>query len=441
MKKSPAALIAEKRDGKEHSADDIHALIQGFLDGDIADYQMSAWLMASYLRGLSQGEMLALTEAMLDSGRRLERGRAETLRVDKHSTGGVGDKVSLPLAPLVAACGLQVPMISGRGLGHTGGTLDKLESIPGFSVNISQARSRRILDRVGFVMMGQTRDIAPADRRIYALRDVTATVACEPLIVASILSKKLAETLDGLVLDVKVGRGAFMKDEKAARSLARSLVDVSQTSGTPAVALLSNMDTPLGTSIGNTLEVKESIAILRGTGPADTTELTIELGAQMLLLGKVTTSLVNARRRLRQALTSGYALERFAQMVELQGGDARVVDDLSLLPQARHRLLVKSPKAGTVSDIDPLALAHLSLDLGSGRKRASDKIDPGVGIELKAQLGDRVAQGELLAVIWSQDRSALHVQRAQAAFRVGRARPENPRLILSHRIVGKSLSR
>ena len=347
MPLSPAAFIAKKRDGGEHSAADLKWMVASFLSGEFTDYQMTAWLMAVYLRGLTMEETLGLTGAMLHSGALLDKKRSSRPRIDKHSTGGVGDKVSLPLAPLCAACGLDVPMIAGRGLGHTGGTLDKLESIPGFSVNLSVDRFERVVAKVGAAIMGQTEELAPADRRMYALRDVTGTVACRPLIVASILSKKLAESLDGLVLDVKVGRGAFMSDAPSARRLAKDLVAVSGELGTPAVARLSNMHQPLGVAIGNALEVRESLAVLRGQGPSDTRELTLALAADMCLLGGVEKTLLAARLRAEQMLDGGFALERFAQMIEMQGGDARVVDDPGRLPIAPQRMIVRRCRRGS----------------------------------------------------------------------------------------------
>lgn len=427
----PAALIAHKRDGGEHTPDDIRYLVEGFQANKIADYQMSAWLMAVYLRGLSDAEMIALTQAMLHSGTILPRPKKKgEPRIDKHSTGGVGDKLSLPLAPLVAACGLHVPMISGRGLGHTGGTLDKLESIPGYNTQLTAKQFEGVIQKCGVSIIGQTKNIAPADKRIYALRDVTATVACRPLIVASILSKKLAEGLDGLVLDVKVGKGAFMKDKKSALSLARSLVAVSKGLGTPAVARLTRMEEPLGRTIGNALEVRESIEILRGTGPTDTTELTLTLAEEMLLLAGKAKSRAAARLLAKDALDSGRAFETFRRMVELHGGDPRAIDDPQRLPSTKTRLSVIASREGMIQSVDSLALARLALELGAGRRRAEDPIDHAVGIELHARVGDRVRKGDRLATLHNRSPSRLQQASAAAAFEIGTGAPEPHELLI-----------
>lgn len=429
MQTSPTALIEKKRDGGEHSSSEIRQLIELFLSGALTDYQMSAWLMATYLRGLSDDEMVALTRAMLESGSVLTLPRVRAPKIDKHSTGGVGDKISLALAPLVASVGVAVPMISGRGLGHTGGTLDKLEAIPGYDTRISAKRFERQVERIGVAIMGQTAEIAPADRRIYALRDVTGTVACRPLIVASILSKKLAAGLDGLVLDVKVGRGAFMKTSRSAAALADSLVRVAAHLGTPAVARLTAMETPLGTTIGNALEVHETIAILRGEGPKDTTELTLELGAEMLVLAGTSANLKEARACLQRALDSGAGLERFAQLIEHQGGDARVVDRPALLPHTKQRVVVEASRRGFVREIDPLALAQVALALGAGRRRAEDRVDPAVGVELVATRGERVSRGQPLAVLHLRKSNDEAAKATRAAFTLGDEAPRGRRLM------------
>ena len=426
----PATLIAHKRDGGEHSPEDIHFLIEAFLANKVADYQMSAWLMAVYLRGLTDSEMVALTEAMLRSGTILARPKGSAPRIDKHSTGGVGDKLSLPLAPLVAACGVHVPMISGRGLGHTGGTLDKLESIPGYNTQISAKQFERIIRECGVSIIGQTKSIAPADKRIYALRDVTATVACRPLIVASILSKKLAEGLDGLVFDVKVGLGAFMTDKKSALHLAKSLVAVSKELGTPAVARLTRMEEPLGRTIGNTLAVKESVEILQGVGPKDTTELTLILAEEMLLLAGRAKSRPLARKLANNALDSGRAFEIFRRMVELHGGDPRTIDDPRRLPSTKTRLSVIAPKDGTIQSVNSLTLAQLALELGAGRKRAEDPIDHAVGIEIHARVGDRVRKGDRLATLHNRSPSRVHQASAAGAFEIGSGSPAVPALLI-----------
>jgi pyrimidine-nucleoside phosphorylase len=423
--------ITTQRDGGRLTADEIHRLVDGFMRGSVADYQMSAWLMATYFTGLSQPETLALTEAMLSSGRRVVHA-SDIAKVDKHSTGGVGDKISLCLAPLVAACGVAVPMISGRGLGHTGGTLDKLEAIPGYVTRLSIARFKAIVRRVGVSIIGQTDALAPADRRIYALRDVTGTVPSVPLIVASILSKKLAAGLDALVMDVKVGSGAFMRRPSQARELAHALRAVGQRLGLPVRALLTDMSTPIGARIGNALEVHEAIAVLRGEGPTDTRELTLELGARMLLAAREAANVAAARRQLEQALSNGAGAERLMRMIAAHGGDARVVDDPSRLPRARHRLPVAAPRAGYVTAIEALALGELAVALGAGRTRADQIIDPRVGIELAVRRGERVERGQPLAFLHVEQRGhAPELARATlGAFGIGPERPRpRPRII------------
>src|SRR5579885_147521 len=344
-------LIRRKRDGHELTREEIQFIVRGYTRGDFPDYQMSAWLMAVLLKGMSGAEIATLTEAMLHSGVTLDWSRMPQKKVDKHSTGGVGDKTSLVLAPVVAAGGLLVPMISGRGLGHTGGTLDKLESIPGFNVNLPVQEFRRVLRGCGCCMIGQTAEIAPADRKLYALRDVTATVESPFLICASIMSKKLAEGVDGLVLDVKTGSGAFMKDEKDAIYLAELMVETGERMGKQMAALITDMDQPLGRHVGNALEVVEVLEVLRGGGPDDLLELCHELAAWMFLLGERVATLAEGRKLSADLIRSGAALERFRKMIELQGGDPRVVDDPTRLPRAAHTLEVPSPRAGFVSAI------------------------------------------------------------------------------------------
>lgn len=438
MRKTPRLLIEHKRDGGEHSPEEIHLLIQLFLQGQMTDYQMSAWLMASYLRGLSTQEMVALTEAMLHSGTRLRWKKSAGLLIDKHSTGGVGDKLSLPLAPLVACCGLAVPMISGRGLGHTGGTLDKLESIPGYQTRLSTREFQKIVEKIGVSLIGQTEDIAPADRRIYALRDVTGTVAYRPLIVASILSKKLAAGLHGLVLDVKTGRGAFMKSSQEARRLAQDLVQVATQLGTVAVARLTNMNTPLGATIGNALEVRESLEVLQGRGPDSTRELTLLLGEEMLLVSGLEKQRSAARKRLLQALDSGAALERFAQMIELHSGDPRVTEDPKRLPQVSRPLTIEAPRSGVVHSIDPLHLAELTLSWGAGRRRAEDPVDPAVGLEILVQVGQRVERGQPLARAHVRKKSAELSVQVLSAFQLQSAPCAPEPWVLSPRILARS---
>jgi pyrimidine-nucleoside phosphorylase len=391
---------------------------------------MSAWLMAVFLRGMSIAETTALTRAMMNSGKQAKRPQDGPPRIDKHSTGGVGDKISIPLAPLVASCGVVVPMIAGRGLGHTGGTVDKLESIKGYETGFSLKQFDRVLRKVGASIIGQTKDIAPVDRRTYALRDVTGTVASQPLIIASILSKKLAEGLDGLVLDVKVGRGAFMQDLEAGRSLAQGLCSVATSIGTPTVARLTDMSAPLGRTIGNALEIAESIAILKGEGPKDTSELTLLLAEDMLLLAGIETSRPAARRLLLGKIQSGEALARFGNMVEAHGGDPRFIDDPRRLPRARTQSVVDALSDGTVHEIDPLTLAYLALDLGAGRKRAGDKIDPRVGLELHISRGESVQKGQPLLTLHTQGSQPDAAERALTAFSIRKGPRATPELSL-----------
>lgn len=429
---NPVEFLREKRDGREHGADAVAAFIAAFVRGDVADYQASAWLMAAFINGLSSRETLALTQAMLRSGKVLTLKSVESPKVDKHSTGGVGDKISLCLAPLVAACGVAVPMISGRGLGHTGGTLDKLEAIPGFQVELDAKRFERIVREVGACLIGQTGELAPADRRLYALRDVTATIECIPLIVASILSKKLAEGIDGLVLDVKCGSGAFMKDLRQARALGKALVSVGKGAGKRVSALITDMSAPIGRTIGNALETREALEILRNAGPADTRELTLELGAEMLLLAKRCRARSEALALLEGALADGSALGVFRRLVAAQGGDVRVVDDPSRLPRAKAELVVSAPRAGFVTAVDAYALGTLAIELGAGRTRADQTIEPGAGFELWAVVGSRVARGEPLLTIHAASKAlASRVRdRVAAAYVIGKTRARPRKLVL-----------
>ncbi len=429
---NPVALIVKKRDGDRLTAQQIQDFVTGFVAGRVTDYQMSAWLMAALLVGLDDAETAALTEAMLRSGKILRLASVRQCKVDKHSTGGVGDKISICLAPLVAACGVAVPMISGRGLGHTGGTLDKLEAIPGYDTRLDARRFERVVREVGASIIGQTAELAPADRRIYALRDVTGTVESIPLIVASILSKKLAAGLDGLVLDVKVGRGAFMSDLASARALARALVRVGRAAGKQVVALLTDMSAPIGRTIGNALETREAIEVLRGEGPPDTVALTLALGAEMLLLGGVEARRGAARRRLARALASGAGLERLARMIAAQGGDPRVTDEPSRLPRAPARVPVPAPASGVVTAIDPRELALVALALGAGRTRADQAVDPRVGVELAVARGGRVERGEPLAFLHvaRREQARAEAARVTAAFTLGARAPAVPALVL-----------
>jgi pyrimidine-nucleoside phosphorylase len=399
-------LLSAKRDGGTLDAADLRRLVASFMDGALADYQMAAFLMAVFFRGLDDAETVALTEAMLHSGRVLDLSRVPGFKVDKHSTGGVGDKISICLAPLVAACGVPVPMVSGRGLGHTGGTLDKLEAIPGFRTDLSADDFARIVGDVGTCMIGQTQEIAPADKRIYALRDVTATVECIPLIVASILSKKLAEGIDGLVLDVKVGRGAFMKDTERATALATALVRVGTRAGKRVVAVLTDMDTPLGVEVGNASETREALEVLHGRGPADVVECTMVLGAEMLVMGGKAKDAADARALLERAIARGDAVRTMERMVEAQGGDPRVVADPSRLVVASVTVPVVAASGGTVTAVDALAVGLAAVAMGAGRARADAAVDPAVGISVDVKPGARVAAGDVLARVHVRDEAA-----------------------------------
>jgi pyrimidine-nucleoside phosphorylase len=420
---SPVELIRKKRDGGRLDARELREFLNDYAAGRVADYQMSAWLMAALLEGLDESETEALTRVMLDSGEKIPLRSVRVPKIDKHSTGGVGDKITLCLAPLVAACGIAAPMIAGRGLGHTGGTLDKLESVPGYRVRLGAKSFERVLRTTGVAVIGQSATIAPLDRRLYALRDVTGTVESVPLIVASILSKKLAVGSDGLVLDVKAGRGAFMPSVEKARVLARALVRTAKRAGLPTIALITDMSEPIGLTIGNALEVREAIDVLRNRGPADTRELTLALGAEMLVLGGRAKTLPSARALLERALADGSAFERFVRMVRAQGGDVRVVERPERLPKARVRLPVRAKKSGVLVSADPLELALVAVALGAGRSRVEDRVDPGAGIELCQAVGERVEHGEPIAFLCGASRSLVRasLDRAARAFRIGRS--------------------
>jgi len=421
--------IRAKRDGRHLNDAQWHDLIDRYTRGDIPDYQMAAFLMAAFLNGMSDAEMVALTHAMLHSGLVLDLSDLPGRKVDKHSTGGVGDKVSIPLAPIVAACGVPVPMISGRGLGHTGGTLDKLESIPGFSTSLSIAEYRKQLAEIGLVMIGQTDDIAPADRKLYALRDVTSTVEFVPFIAASILSKKLAEGIDALVLDVKFGSGAFMQAEKDARFLAQTLVGVSERFGKPAVALLTDMDQPLGRAVGNWPEVAESIALLRGEAPEDLMEVTVALAAEMIVAGGKAASLLEGSAKAQEAIHSGAAWERFRAMVRAQGGDVAVVDDPNGRTSEAITADVHAPAdaTGYVSRIDALGVGRAMISLGAGRRTKEDAVDPLAGCLLIKRQGDVVAPGDVLARVTASTEERMEEAMASlaAAWTYG-AHPSRP---------------
>jgi len=431
-------VIRTKRDGGELSRNEIESLVNAYTRGDIPDYQVSAWLMAVVLRGMTRAETAALTDAMLRSGEVLDLSSIPAKKVDKHSTGGVGDKTSLVLAPLAAAAGVAVPMISGRGLGHTGGTLDKLESIPGFNVDLPVAQFRRVLETCGCAMIGQTAEIAPADRKLYALRDVTGTVESPYLICASIMSKKLAEGIDALVLDVKTGSGAFMKSDKDAAFLAELMVETGERMGKQMVALITDMDQPLGNMIGNALEVIEVVEVLRGEGPEDLRQLCLELGGWMLHLGGVSDSVAKGKEQSEKLIASGKALDKFRQMVELQGGDPQAVDDPEKLPLAQHTMTLSSPKSGYVVSMQCEQVGTACVILGGGRERKEDSVDPAVGIVLHKKVGDAVAAGEPLATIYynAETRAGRARQLLEESYQIADS-PLHEKRPLIHRVIGR----
>ncbi|MDP9161445.1 MAG: thymidine phosphorylase [Acidobacteriota bacterium] len=432
-------VIRKKRRGLEHSKEEIEYLVQGYTRGEIPDYQISAWLMAAVLQGLTKSETAYLTDAMLHSGEVLDLSEFAPKKVDKHSTGGVGDKTSLIIAPVVAAGGLVVPMISGRGLGHTGGTLDKLESIPGFNVNLSVGNFRKVLASCGCSMIGQTAEIAPADRKFYALRDVTGTVESPYLICASIMSKKLAEGVDALVLDVKTGSGAFMKSEKDAAHLAELMVETGERMGKKMVAILTDMDQPLGNKVGNALEVEECIAVLRGEGPEDLRELCVELSAWMFQLGGVASTIEQGRTLAEKLINSGQGLDKFREMVALQGGNVAAIDDPKQLPQAKSILKVLSPRAGYVAAIECEQIGIASVFVGGGRERKEDVVDPSVGLIVHKKVGDSVSAREPLCSVHynSEARAERACQLIEASYQVEDSPPTTTRPLIQ-RVIGRS---
>jgi len=397
-------IIRAKRDGRAHSRAEIATMVRGAADGTIPDYQLAAWLMAVWLQGLSSDETAWLTEAMVASGRRADLSHVRGRAVDKHSTGGVGDKTSLIIAPMAAACGVPVPMMSGRGLGHTGGTLDKLEAIAGFRTALTLDEFQAQVADIGCALIGQTDEVAPADRTLYALRDVTATVESLPLICASILSKKIAEGIDALVLDVKTGPGAFMADEARARALATALVDLAEAQGLTCAALLTPMDAPLGRAVGNALEVRECLDVLRGGGPDDLRTLCIELAALMVHLGDQAPTLAEARQKVSATLRDRTALAMFRRVVERQGGDVAMIDDPDRLPAAPEAEFLTAPRDGFVTALDAGLIGHAAVQLGAGRARLDDDVDPAVGILVEAPLGTRVSRGAPILDVRFRDR-------------------------------------
>jgi pyrimidine-nucleoside phosphorylase len=429
-------LIERKRDGAALTPEEWSALIAAYTADRVPDYQMSALLMAVVFRGLERQELAALTDAMLASGQRLNFNGWATPRIDKHSTGGVGDKVSLVLAPLVAACGVAVPMMSGRGLGHTGGTLDKLEAIPGFRTALSLAETTQQVQRVGCALIGQTPEIAPADRRLYALRDVTGTVEAIPLIAASIMSKKLAEDLTGLVLDVKHGSGAFLPERDRGLELARTMVALGADRGCPTVALLTAMDRPLGRACGNALETEEAILALRGEGPPDLMEVVYALGVEMLLAAGVERTSAKARKKLDIALASGLAAEKFEQVIEAQGGNPRVVDDPAVLPQAQAVEIYAAPATGVVTRVEPRTIGRAVIAMGGGRLRMEDAVDPTVGFVISVKPGDKVLAGEPIASVYARDASGVQLgcEALGRAIQIALRLAEEPLPLVSHRV-------
>jgi pyrimidine-nucleoside phosphorylase len=436
-------LIECKRDGGEISVDAWHQFTRDLAAGTLADYQVSALLMAIYFRGLTERETTALMEGMLASGRSLELRHLPVGRVDKHSTGGVGDKVSIALAPIVAVCGVAVPMMSGRGLGHTGGTLDKLESIPGFRTRIPLAEATRQLEQLNCALMGQSGEIAPADRILYALRDATATVESIPLISASIMSKKMAESLTGLVLDVKTGAGSFMPKLEDALTLAHTMIAIGARHAVPVVALLTNMDAPLGEACGNANEVAESIDLLKGGGPADLRALTLRTAAEMLVLGGTDATLEGAMLRARGAVESGAALQRFREIIAAQGGDPRVCDDpAAILPQPALRIPFVAERDGIVQRVEPRIVGKGISAMGGGRNTMADTIDASVGFRITARPGDAVRVGETLAMIEARDALCAEAGRAAlaAAVVIGPGAVV-PRPLISHRVTTSGVER
>jgi pyrimidine-nucleoside phosphorylase len=414
--------------------------VLAYAAGGVPDYQMAAFLMAVYFRGFDRSEMKALMEAMLESGKRLDLSRLPMARIDKHSTGGVGDKTSLILAPLIASLGIAVPMMSGRGLGHTGGTLDKLESIPGFSAALTLAQAEQQIARIGCAMLSQTDEIVPADRRMYALRDATATVEVIPLIAASIMSKKISEDLTGLVLDIKRGSGSFLPKLEDEIELAKAMIDLGAAHGCPVVALLTAMDRPLGHACGNALEVAEAIEVLKGAGPGDLIEVTMALGAAMLVLGGAASSQEAARTLMADAISSGRALLKLEEIISAQGGDSRVVRDPGRLPRAAHTETFVAKREGVMQSVDPRAIGYGIIALGGGRRSMEDRIDPSVGFVITAKPGLRVAKDQSLATIHARSKEDLALGRSilEGAIVIGDS-TVTPLPLLSHWVTARGV--
>lgn len=430
---NPSVIIGKKRDGERLTREEINWFVDGYLRGEVADYQMSALLMAIFFNGLDAEETAFLTESYIYSGLKIDWSDLPGLPVDKHSTGGVGDKVSIVLAPLVASCGGFVPMISGRGLGHTGGTLDKLESIPGFRTNLSIESIKEQVSKIGCAMGAQTAEIAPADGKIYALRDVTATVESIPLISASIMSKKIAEGAKGLVLDIKVGNGAFMETIEKAKELARLLIAIGEYHGQKVRAIFSDMSEPLGNAVGNALEIEECILLMRGDKDFPKLhELTIALAGEMLVLSGIAENIIEAEKLANEKLNDGSALEKFSQMVSYQNGNPEICNDTGLLPKAKIILDIPSIESGFISSIDTKAIGMAGVELGAGRRRSSDSIDPSVGFEIFAKIGDKVSRGDLLGVVHSNDKDKAKkaIESIQKAYSFSENRITPPKKII-----------
>ncbi len=433
-------LIERKRNGGRLEPGEINELVIAFSDGEVPDYQMAAFLMAVYYRGLDRSEMNALMDAMLESGKRLDFSHLAKPRVDKHSTGGVGDKTSLILAPLIASLGVAVPMMSGRGLGHTGGTLDKLESIPGFRTTLSLEETERQVEKIGCAMIGQTEEIVPADRKLYALRDATATVEAIPLIASSIMSKKISESLTGLVLDIKRGSGSFMPELDQEIALANAMIELGDAHDCPVVALLTAMDRPLGYACGNALEIVESLDVLKGEGPPDLVDVTMALGAEMLMLAGIAKSTKDANAMMIDAMTSGRALAKFREIIRAQGGDDSVIDNPERLPQAPHKAYFLAPASGIVQRVEPREIGYGVIALGGGRRNMEDTVDPSVGFVITAKPGARVTKGDALATIHARSESDLELGQSilAKAIEIGQGSP-SPLPLVSHRVTAKGV--
>lgn len=426
-------IIIKKRDGIELTEDEIDFVIKNYIKGDIPDYQMSAFLMAIYFNGMTHKETSFLTRSMIESGKKIDLTDLNDKKIDKHSTGGVGDKVSLIVPPMVASCGIKVPMISGRGLGHTGGTLDKLESIPGFRVNLTVKEFKEYVRKSNISIMGQTEEIVPADKKIYALRDVTGTVPSIPLISSSIISKKAAEGIDGLVLDIKLGNGAFINNYTEAKELADNMMNLGKHMGIDTAAIITDMNQPLGKAVGNSIEVIESIKTLRGYGPEDLLEVSMTIGAWMILLGKKSMNLEEARGMLKETIMSGKALNKFKEMVENQGGNPEVIEDESLLPDAEYIEPVISDKEGIISEIQTTEIGRICMILGAGRENINSIIDHSAGIYIEKKIGDEIRKGEILCYIHTNYKKVIPEakERILNAYKTGEGMLIKPPLVYS----------